>query len=226
MAEVSSDTIKPVLIIDQLIEKLREEISNGTLKGGASLREVELQNRFGISRTPLREAFRELERLGFVEIRPRQGTYVKEISLKETVDIYEVRSVLEGLAARLSMQRKDDFLTSLESALAGMDHAFNKEDWKAFLIAHDHFHDAWLDNCENKLLRDEALRLRALTSWHRRYFDFSDIDFKSSLQVHRKILEVVKISSPEEAGKVENIVKENILSAVTRILRATRNEKE
>lgn len=93
------------------------------------------------------------------------------------------------------------------------------------MIAHDHFHDAWLDNCENKLLRDEALRLRALTSWHRRYFDFSDIDFKSSLQVHRKILEVVKISSPEEAGKVENIVKENILSAVTRILRATRNER-
>lgn len=132
MAEVSSDTIKPVLIIDQLIEKLREEISNGTLKGGAPLREVELQNRFGISRTPLREAFRELERLGFVEIRPRQGTYVKEISLKETVDIYEVRSVLEGLAARLSMQRKDDFLTSLESALAGMDHALIKKTGRLF----------------------------------------------------------------------------------------------
>ena len=95
MAEVSSDTIKPVLIIDQLIEKLREEISNGTLKGGAPLREVELQNRFGISRTPLREAFRELERLGFVEIRPRQGTFVIELYLKETVDIYEVRIVFK-----------------------------------------------------------------------------------------------------------------------------------
>lgn len=226
MDGVSKDTIKPVLIIDQLIEKLREEISNGTLKGGAPLREVELQKRFGISRTPLREAFRELERLGFVEIRPRQGTYVKEISLKETVDIYEVRSVLEGLAARLSMRNKDRFLSCLEAALTGMEGAFEKEDWKAFLVTHDQFHDAWLNNCENELLRGEALRLRALTSWHRRYFDFSDIDFKSSLQVHKKILEVVKKTSPEDAGKVEDIVKENILSAVTRILRATKDENE
>lgn len=83
-------------------DQLLDEIRYGTLPPGARLREVELAARLGISRTPVREAIRRLEADGLVEHLPRQGASLRRLSYAEVMELYEMRAVLEGTAARLA----------------------------------------------------------------------------------------------------------------------------
>ena len=86
-------------------EELRERILTGNIKPGTRMMEVDLANEMGVSRTPIREAIRQLEKEGLVTIKPRKGAYAAEFSVKSMLDILEVRSHLEGLAANLAAQR-------------------------------------------------------------------------------------------------------------------------
>ncbi|MCH8467222.1 MAG: GntR family transcriptional regulator [Roseinatronobacter sp.] len=89
-------------------DRLLDEIRLGTLPPGARLREVELAERLGISRTPVREAIRMLEADGLVEHLPRQGASLRRLSYAEVMELYEMRAVLEGTAARLAARSASD----------------------------------------------------------------------------------------------------------------------
>lgn len=82
--------------------RLLDEIRSGALAPGARLRETELAERLGISRTPVREAIRQLEADGLVVHLPRQGASIRTLDHAEVVELYEMRAVLEGTAARLA----------------------------------------------------------------------------------------------------------------------------
>ena len=84
---------------------LADLILDGTLPPNRQLVETELQKQLGISRSPLREAFRELEKKGLVVIVPRKGTHVREMTRKDIAENFPVRAALEGLAAREAYQR-------------------------------------------------------------------------------------------------------------------------
>ena len=100
-------------VADQLIETLKSEIYKGVLKPGDQLEEASLADRFGVSRTPIREAVRSLVELGLLETRPRKGAFVRVASAKELIDLFEVAAELEALACRLAAERLTDD-TSLE----------------------------------------------------------------------------------------------------------------
>jgi DNA-binding GntR family transcriptional regulator len=85
---------------DWVYMKLRQEIVTASLPPGYALREAELTARFGVSKTPLREAFVRLEKDGFVQIAPYRSTIVAGYSRQDLREIYEVRELLEGLCAR------------------------------------------------------------------------------------------------------------------------------
>jgi DNA-binding GntR family transcriptional regulator len=89
-------------------EELRSHILTGKIKPGTRMMEIELAEDMGVSRTPIREAIRKLEKEGLVVIEPRKGAYVSEISVKDMEDILEVRANLEGLAAYLAAERMTD----------------------------------------------------------------------------------------------------------------------
>lgn len=82
--------------------RLLDEIRAGTLPPGSRLRETELADRLGISRTPVREAIRQLEADGLVIHLPRQGATIRTLDHAEVIELYEMRAVLEGTAARLT----------------------------------------------------------------------------------------------------------------------------
>ncbi|MBS6195567.1 MAG: GntR family transcriptional regulator [Clostridiales bacterium] len=84
----------------QIFNKIREDILSGTFAQGEELKEATLGKKLGVSRTPVREALRQLELEGLVEIIPNRGARVTGISEKDIADIYGMRSRLEGLAAR------------------------------------------------------------------------------------------------------------------------------
>lgn len=86
-------------------EELRSLILTGKIKPGTRMMEIELAEEMGVSRTPIREAIRKLEKEGLVVIEPRKGAYASEVSVKDMEDILEVRANLEGLAAYLAAER-------------------------------------------------------------------------------------------------------------------------
>lgn len=84
----------------RVFNRLREDILSGKYEENEELREVAIGEELGVSRTPVREAFRQLELEGLIRIIPNKGAYVTGISEKDVKDIYMIRSRLEGLAAR------------------------------------------------------------------------------------------------------------------------------
>ena len=102
--------------------RLLEDIRTGTMAPGTRLRETELAARLGISRTPVREAIRQLEADGLVEHLPRQGATIRRLDYAEVVELYEMRAVLEGTAARLAARAASDIelaeLAALNAELA------------------------------------------------------------------------------------------------------------
>ena len=84
----------------RVFNKIREDILSGKYKEHEELREVAIGEELGVSRTPVREAFRQLELEGLIQIVPNKGAYVTGITAKDVEDIYMIRSKLEGLCAR------------------------------------------------------------------------------------------------------------------------------
>ena len=82
-------------------EELKRQILVGEIAPGTRMMEVELADVMGVSRTPVREAIRKLEKEGLVTIEPRKGAYASNISIKDMVDVLEVRQGLEGMAEPL-----------------------------------------------------------------------------------------------------------------------------
>ncbi|WP_420135295.1 GntR family transcriptional regulator [Rhodopseudomonas sp.] len=90
----------PRTLPDQVAEELGAEIVSGRRKAGARLVEIDLAQEFGVSRGPIREAIRILERRRLVELLPRRGAYIKPVSLKSVADLFNVRTALSALAVR------------------------------------------------------------------------------------------------------------------------------
>lgn len=93
---------------DIVFESLRKAIMNGDLKPGERLMEIQLAQKLGVSRTPVREAIRKLELEGLVIMVARKGAYVADLSLNDIMDVLEVRASLEGLGAYLAAQKMTD----------------------------------------------------------------------------------------------------------------------
>ncbi len=104
MLHKDRDTPQGELAYQRIIELIR----NGELMPGARLREVDLSERLGLSRTPIREALRALEADGLVQHQPRQGAVVRQLDHGEIMELYEMRAVLEGTAARLAARMVSD----------------------------------------------------------------------------------------------------------------------
>lgn len=99
--------------------RLLDDIRSGALTPGARLRETELAERLGISRTPVREAIRQLEADGLVVHLPRQGATIRSLDHAEVVELYEMRAVLEGTAARLAARAASEIELAELAALNG-----------------------------------------------------------------------------------------------------------
>jgi DNA-binding GntR family transcriptional regulator len=102
---------------DQIAQILQREILEGRYRRGEHLQQDEICRRFGLSRTPAREALRKLQALGLVELVPNRGAMVRLPTLRELQEVYQVRAELEGLATELTVRnRTDDLMERLHAA--------------------------------------------------------------------------------------------------------------
>ena len=127
---------------DVVFNTLRQAILKGELEPGERLMEIQLADRLGVSRTPIREAIRKLELEGLVLMIPRKGAEVAKISEKSLRDVLEVRRSLEELAAELACQRMDaEALKDLEDAQKAFIQAVESGETMTMAEADEHFHD-------------------------------------------------------------------------------------
>ena len=140
---------------EKILETIREAILKGELKPGEKVAEPELAERFGISRTPIREAFRQLESEGFLTVIPRKGAVVAALSERDVQEYYAVKSILEGYAAELAAQNlSEKELAKLESINLRLKQLASDGDVKAFYKIHHDFHDTFLKAADNSKLYD------------------------------------------------------------------------
>jgi DNA-binding GntR family transcriptional regulator len=199
--------IKPLLLVEQVTKILTEAIVTGGMNGGDQLIETELQKYFGISRTPLREAFRALEKNGLVVIIPRRGTFVRKLTTKDIDDTFPLLALLEGYAAQTALRRiTKEQIDELEEALGDMVKAAKAQDAKAYLDPHVRFHDVYIKASGNDLLAEVLSQLRMRIIWHRYYFMYHETDFNKFEALHRKMIDLFRnpLTTKEE---IESCIK-------------------
>jgi DNA-binding GntR family transcriptional regulator len=138
-----------------IIQQLRAEIVSGQIAPGEKLSEARLAERFGVSRMPVRDAFKELENAGFVTIEERRGTFVRRTSRSEILDLFEVREAIEGMAARLCAYRaNNDLLARLDEAIEAMSRQVKTLDMDGYSQTDERFHQLIMSGASNDWLSD------------------------------------------------------------------------
>lgn len=138
---------------ESIAEAIRASIMKGHFKPGLKISEPTLATQFGISRTPVREALRQLDSEGFLQIIPRRGARVAPLSEKDIHEFYEIKAVLESHAARLAIARiTDKELDKMEALNHAMEKARQEEDHKRAFRLHNEFHEVFLRASGNEQL--------------------------------------------------------------------------
>lgn len=139
---------------EKIFHRLREDIINGKYKAGDSLIELKLAEEMGVSRTPIREAIRQLELEGLVSCIPNKGVIVEGVSKKDIEDIYAIRESLEGLAARWAIERiSDEQLKELEDICELMEFYTEKEDLDHVGELNSRFHEIIFESTQSGPLK-------------------------------------------------------------------------
>ena len=209
------DAYKPLREI--VSDALRQAIRDGILPPGERLMEIPLAEELGVSRTPIREAIRILEQEGLIVMIPRRGTYVADMSLKDVTEVFELRSILEELAAELAAERiTNEEIEALEQHLVEIGNYMNENNLDKVVQADILFHEILVEMINN--LREQTLRFRTLSmsqtgrlakTWdeHRQLVEaISDRDVERARQIARihmeesekTLLEGMQLKSHEE----------------------------
>lgn len=137
----------------RVFHKIRQDILSGKYEEHEELKEVAIGEELGVSRTPVREAFRQLELEGLIQIIPNKGAYVTGITEKDVKDIYMIRSLLEGLCAKWACEHisKEHLDEMEENVYLARFHA-QKGHLEQLAELDNRFHDIMYDACNSKML--------------------------------------------------------------------------
>lgn len=186
--------------------KIYNEIKKGVLRGemppGTVLSEAELSRRWEVSRTPVREALRQLELENLVTWAPRRGATVARITVRGLRDIVELRSALEALAARLAaVRRTDEDVAELNRLMAAIDEAHRRQDIQATIELDDAFHRRISFATGNKLLAGSTDRLLDRVRFARSMARNVRGRLEEIQREHRAILDAITQRHPKDAER-------------------------
>ena len=187
-------------------EELKLLILTGKISPGMRLMEEELAEDMGVSRTPIREAIRKLEKEGLITIEPRRGAYVSQISTKDMVETLEVRQNMEGLAAELAAQRmSEEDKEKLRNIAKAYEEAVAAGDMAEMIRCDTAFHHIIVEATQNKILIQMVEQLQEMVLRFRYiYYD----NFKRAEQMlseHQAIYEAIAGGNTEVARESANV---------------------
>lgn len=185
-------------------EELERMILDGRLVPGDALREVALAVQLGVSRGPIREAFRGLEEKGLVSVLKNRGVYVRTLSIEEADQIYEVRIALEALIGRLLAVAIDaQGVAELRGILDAMEQAIAAIDIGGYTSLNLQFHDRLAALTGNAKLHEAYRRLVGeLSLFRRQAYVHDKTTMLVSLREHRAIVDAVASGDADAAEKL------------------------
>ncbi len=183
--------------------ELERMILAGEIPVGAKLNEVALASGLGVSRGPVRESFRALEETGLVRIEKSRGVFVRELSVAEADDIYEIRATFDQMAGRkLARTITAEQLANLRELLDAMDEATRAGDLERYHPLNLRFHDTLVGYANNpKLLQLYRRVVNELNLYRRHTLALRD-RLPTSTEEHRRILEAIAAGSADEVGRM------------------------
>ena len=199
-----SQFTKPTSIVEQIYRSLAKAIQDAELKPGTPLTEVELQEWFGVSRAPIREAIRLLESDGLIVVNAFKKKYVRKLTSEELEEIYVVLSCLEGFAASLATSRiTSEQLDRLEQNIEEMKEEYGKGNLKACSDLNFEFHSTITKAAGNSVLKKNIAGIMKGPGWYwltRTYFK-EPVLVLSSIADHREILAALRAGDQERAER-------------------------
>lgn len=196
----------------RVFHRIREDILSGKYGENEELREASIGAEFGVSRTPVREALRQLELEGLVKIIPNKGAYVTGISDKDTRDIYIIRSYLEGLAARWACERmSEEQIDSLEEIVYLSEFHAKKKHYDQLVELDNKFHESIYRASGSKILEHE------LTTFHHYLERIRKQSLKKeerALQSNGEHLSILEAMRKRDANLAEKLAHEHIIQTI------------
>ncbi len=215
MWDDSAASVRGRALRHDIADALREEITSGRLQPGDRVLEVSLAQRFGVSRQPVREAIRTLEREGLLTSLPNRGTFVTRVSLEDAMAIQDIRAQLEGLAARLAVAHLTaaDF-KRMRAIVTQMRTAARRRAAQDLVSLDLEFHDVINRRSNHRLLLEVLASVGVYTRGFivhtRRYYSHQpDLEFVANS--HARLLEALQT---RDASTAEQAVHEHIESAL------------
>lgn len=185
---------------------LRREIMSGHLPGGAPVREGDVSNRLGVSRTPVREALSRLMSEGLVVKDDNKTAHVFRPSAEDLAEIYDIRIPLESLAAKLSCRLADAaFIARVQQLGDALQATTPGPEWS---VAHERFHNFIVDGCQRPRLRSIVASLRAQSEPYVRFAVLESNHFVPRAQAEH--LKVVELLRKQQAAALEQLVRRHL----------------
>lgn len=185
---------------DKLIAKITNDIAEGILLPGDQLEEVDLAQRFDVSRTPVREAIRAMVDRGLLETRPRKGAYVRILTPKELLDLFLVAAELEGLACRMAASSlTESAAQAIKMALDECRLAVALHDSARYRLANLAFHRAIHNAADNDALTEQLGQIQMhINAYRAMPYDIRG-RLEKSVEEHSEICEAIMSSEGEKA---------------------------
>jgi DNA-binding GntR family transcriptional regulator len=210
----------PTPLRKQVVERLREAIMEGHFKPGERLREREMCEMLGVSRTSLREGLVELESEGLIQNVPNKGPMVTPISVKLAEDIYQMRGVLEALGARLfARNATDDGIAELRKVTDDLEAVYANFQAAPFLKAKSRFYEVLMEGAGNQLAAQVLRGIHARVS-QLRVTSISDPSRTAvSIAEIRRIVDAIAARDEEGAWRASSEHVANAAKAALKVLR-------
>jgi hypothetical protein len=184
-----------------LADRISEAIAMGVYAPGSKLDEVELAERYGVSRTPVREALIQLGAAGFITMRPRRGANVAQISALKLVEMFDVMAELEAYCAKLAARRStQDELAQLRATHLACEEAVTANDPEAYYLRNESFHHMLYKLSHNDFLEEQALALSRRLRPYRRLQLRVRSRVLSSFSEHAAVVEAICSGAEEQAS--------------------------
>lgn len=201
--DVSKEASDKYSLRGRVFHRVREDILSGKYADNEELKEATIGAELGVSRTPVREALRQLELEGLVSIIPNKGAYVTGISQKDTHDIYVIRSYLEGLAARWACERITEAeIEEIEEIVYLTDFHARKKHYEQIVELDNKFHASIYKASGSKILEHELTKFHHYVERIRKKSLARVERAVKSNEEHAKILEALRNRDGELAEKL------------------------
>jgi len=210
-------------LYEQVAERLRSRIYAHELAPGAWVDEQAIAAEYGISRTPLREALKVLASEGLVELKPRRGCYVTEISRQDLDDIFPLMAILEGRCAADAVKAaKPADIEELREIHARLEAAAREGRISAFFEANQAFHRRIQELASNRWLLSVIQDLRKVLKLTRLFSLSIEGRLQQSLAEHTAILEAIKAG---DATRAQTLMHDHILSGRQALVRSSAHQE-